>query len=98
MGRSKGSTNKIKPVKKPREREKATTEAVTLESTEPALTLENRMMEYGNGNGLSKKRPPCPECGACPVVCVQRIKGFASYRCRACGRRFTTGNLLEKRS
>ena len=34
-------------------------------------------------------RPPCPECGAFPVVCISKRADSRSYRCRACGLTFT---------
>ena len=35
-----------------------------------------------------KRNPPCPKCGAHPVVCMMRRPKFAAFRCRQCGYRW----------
>jgi len=37
-----------------------------------------------------RRSPPCPECGAHPVVCRIRRPGYAAFRCRECGYHWET--------
>ena len=63
----------------------AKTDPTTKLSTTQAAGLSDRMMRYG-------KNPPCPRCGAHPVVRVTRSANCANFRCRQCGHRWITGS------
>lgn len=42
---------------------------------------DDRMVRY-------RRNPPCPKCGAHPVVCMMRRPGHKVFRCRECGYRW----------
>jgi len=49
----------------------------------------DRMLRY-------RKSPPCPRCGAHPVVCKLRKQDYALFRCRVCGHRFEVDRRVDR--
>jgi DNA-directed RNA polymerase subunit M/transcription elongation factor TFIIS len=50
--------------------------------------LSTTMAEPGDRMMRYRRTPPCPACGAHPVVCTQRRGAYAAFRCRQCGHRW----------
>lgn len=59
----------------------------------PPLLIIDRMARYDAPVAPAiihrGHRPPCPECGAFPVVCVSKRADSRRYRCRVCGHTFS---------
>jgi len=73
-------TSVAKPPKTPNSEINISETALETTMAEP----QDRMLRYMR----YKKKSPCPECGAFPVVTEQKNKSMAVYRCRVCGFRW----------
>jgi len=65
----------LEPVPKPEPPE------MDLQTTQ-ASDLDDRMARYRG------KNPPCPKCGAHPVIVTMRRTNYSGFRCRSCEHRW----------